>query len=128
MGMGPMTGRAAGYCGGYDAPGYANPWPRMGMGWGRGWGAGGGGWGRGRGWRHRYYATGQPFWARYGYAPPVEPAPPMGYGPYGPPAGWAPPVTGREDELAALRSQAEWLADTLDAITSRIEELEQEEA
>jgi len=25
MGMGPMTGRAAGYCAGYPAPGYANP-------------------------------------------------------------------------------------------------------
>lgn len=122
MGMGPMTGRAAGYCGGYDAPGYANPGPRMGMGWRRGRGAWGGGWGtgwgRGRGWRHRYYATGQPYWARYGYPPRVEPVPPMGYG----------PPAGREDELAYLRSQAEWLADTLDAITSRIEGLEQEEA
>ena len=27
MGMGPMTGRAAGYCGGYDAPGWANLGP-----------------------------------------------------------------------------------------------------
>ena len=25
MGMGPMTGRAAGYCAGYGVPGYANP-------------------------------------------------------------------------------------------------------
>jgi len=54
MGMGPMTGRAAGYCGGYDAPGWANPVPSrgFGLGWGRGGGRGrGGSWGRG--WRHR---------------------------------------------------------------------------
>ena len=36
-GMGPMTGRAAGYCAGYPVPGFMNP-------------VGGGGfWGRGRG-------------------------------------------------------------------------------
>jgi len=34
MGMGPMTGRAAGYCAGYPTPGVANPIP--GAGWGRG--------------------------------------------------------------------------------------------
>lgn len=28
MGMGSMTGRGAGYCAGYDTPGYANPVPR----------------------------------------------------------------------------------------------------
>jgi hypothetical protein len=33
MGMGPMTGRAAGYCVGYPLPGFANP---FGLGWGRG--------------------------------------------------------------------------------------------
>lgn len=27
MGMGPMTGRAAGYCAGYPVPGYTNPIP-----------------------------------------------------------------------------------------------------
>jgi hypothetical protein len=32
MGMGPMTGRAAGYCAGYSAPGYMNPsWGRAGV-------------------------------------------------------------------------------------------------
>ena len=31
-GMGPMTGRAAGYCAGYAAPGFMNPGPV----WGRG--------------------------------------------------------------------------------------------
>lgn len=55
-GQGPMTGRGAGYCGGYSGPGYANPqpgWGWYGYGMGRGWGRGAGrGWGRGmgRGW------------------------------------------------------------------------------
>lgn len=125
MGMGPMTGRAAGYCGGHENPGYGNPGPRMGMAWRRGWGrdydAGWGrSWGRGRGWRHRYYATGMPFWARHAYAPDPG-APPVGYGPYG-----APPT--KEEQVGALRTEAEWLRESLEAITARIEELEAEEA
>lgn len=33
-GMGPRTGRGAGYCSGYEMPGYANPAAfRCGMGW-----------------------------------------------------------------------------------------------
>ncbi|MCL7454966.1 MAG: DUF5320 domain-containing protein, partial [Anaerolineae bacterium] len=31
-GMGPRTGRAAGYCAGYSAPGWANPGPGRGLG------------------------------------------------------------------------------------------------
>jgi hypothetical protein len=78
MGLGPMTGRAAGYCAGYGMPGFANPIPGRGF-WGRGWWWGYWGrpwgwpcgwWGRGRGWRHWYYATGLPGWARWGYPPP----------------------------------------------------------
>ena len=41
--MGPMTGRAAGYCAGFDVPGFMNPMSGRGM---------GRGFGRGRGWRH----------------------------------------------------------------------------
>lgn len=122
--MGPMTGRAAGYCAGYDAPGYTNPWPRLGLGWrrgrGAGWGGGWGrGWGRGRGWRYGYYATDMPLWARYGYPPPPG-APPAAYTPYDAPSA--------QEEVAYLRTQAEWLRESLEAITSRIEELEQEGA
>jgi len=32
LGFGPMTGRALGYCAGYNTPGYANP--RFGRGFG----------------------------------------------------------------------------------------------
>ena len=75
MGMGAMSGRAAGYCAGFGMPGYANPVPGrgFGLGFGRGRGAGGRGFGGGggRGWRHMFYATGLPGWARFGgYAAP----------------------------------------------------------
>jgi len=59
LGMGPMTGRRAGYCAGFDAPGYG-----YGMGWGRGGFVGG------RGWRHRFFATGRPGWMAFEYGPP----------------------------------------------------------
>jgi len=120
-GMGPMTGRGAGYCVGYDVPGYANPVPGrgFGMGWGRGR-AWGGGWGRGRGWRNQYYATGMPGWVRFGYAPAWGTPPAAAYGPYA-----APPT--REQETEFLKAQAEGLKEQLDAISQRIAELEQEE-
>jgi hypothetical protein len=48
-GLGPMTGRAAGYCAGYPVPGFMNSVRGFGRGRGRGFGLG---WGRGygRGW------------------------------------------------------------------------------
>ncbi|MCD6200898.1 MAG: DUF5320 domain-containing protein [Bacteroidales bacterium] len=49
-GLGPMTGRRAGYCAGYSVPGYMNDVP----GWGRSYGYGRGarwGYGYGRGYR-----------------------------------------------------------------------------
>ena len=112
-GMGPRTGRGAGYCGGYDAPGWANPIPGRGLGLGRGRGGFGG---RCSGWRHRnwYYATGIPGWARFGYGPTLG-APPV------------PPAPSREQETEFLRQQAEWLKQQLDAISQRIEELGTEE-
>lgn len=93
IGLGPMTGRRAGYCAGYDAPGYANPAPRLGM----AHGLGGGGHGR----RNMFYATGLPRWARWGYTPPAP-----------------------QQKAEALKEQAGWLKDQLDAINKRIEELE----
>lgn len=49
QGFGPMTGRAAGFCAGYSAPGFAN------FGAGRGFFGRGGGY---RGFRNRYYERG----------------------------------------------------------------------
>lgn len=109
--MGPMTGRGAGYCAGYGAPGYASGMP------GRGFGMGFGGGGRGR--RNWYYATGLPGWARAGYAP-AWGAPPVPYGPYA-----AAPT--KEQEAEFLRTQANALKEQLDAISQRIAELEKQE-
>ena len=130
LGTGPRTGRAAGFCVGYDVPGYANPGSgygfRGGFGRGSGYGGGfgygrGGGFGRGggRGWRHRFYATGLPGWARseYGYAP-AAPA-------------YHPPVESRmapHDELKMLRNEAKECEGALAEIKARIDELEQERA
>jgi hypothetical protein len=61
-GLGPMTGRAAGYCAGYPVPGYMNPIP--GFGWGFGFGRG---WGRGFGRGFRRWLWTYPW---YGYQPP----------------------------------------------------------
>ena len=54
MGMGQMTGRGAGYCAGFAAPGYANS-----VGYGCGFGGG-------RGFRRMFHATGLPRWALFG--------------------------------------------------------------
>jgi len=104
--MGPMTGRAAGLCAGYPAPGFAN------AGFGGGMGRRGGGGGRGR--RNRFYATGLTGWQRAGaFAPGVPPAVPM-------PAGPAPTP---EQELAALKAQAEALGNVLEGIQQRIDQI-----
>jgi hypothetical protein len=114
MGLGPMTGRAAGYCAGSNMPGYMNPGPGRGS-WGRGaWGGGG------RGWRHWYYATGLPGWARAGWGLPAWGAAPY---PYAPPI---PPDAIEETELETLKAQAGSLERTLQALRRRIEKLEGE--
>jgi len=119
-GMGPMTGRAAGYCAGYSTPGFANPYGgRYPGGGGRGMGRAAFG-GRGRGNRNWYYATGQPGWYRYN----------MGYPAWGavPPAA-APqePVNmDANEEVDILKGQSEYLKEQLDAVTQRMQELEKE--
>ncbi|MCD6231566.1 DUF5320 domain-containing protein [Candidatus Aerophobetes bacterium] len=48
LGLGPMTGRAAGYCAGFPVPGFMNPLGgRLGLGFG---------WGRGF-WPYAYYGA-----------------------------------------------------------------------
>lgn len=113
-GMGPMTGRAAGYCGGFGMPGYANPASGRGagIGFGRGRGCAGGR----RGWRNMFYATGHPGWMRFG-----------GYGAaydYPAPYGKLDP----EFEKQALKNQAEALQTELELIKKRLGEVETESA
>lgn len=103
MGMGPMTGGARGWC---------TPYGRSfaGAGFGPGFGRGRG---RGRGYRHMYWATGMPGWMRFGQ---------MGYG--GSP--FVAPYN-REQEVEFLRDQAAALKDELEAVNSRLRNLESEE-
>jgi len=116
LGMGPMTGRAAGFCAGYGMPGYMNrvPGRGFGMGFGRGAGGGWGGRGGGRGRRNMYYATGLTGWQRASAGWPIWGAMP--------PA--AAPTPAQEKD--GLKSQAEYLENALAGIRSRIEELEKE--
>ena len=109
MGLGPMTGRAAGFCAGFGMPGYANPAPgqNFGMGFGRGRGFGGRGGGGGRGWRNMFYATGLPGWLRSG-----------GWG--APPFYAAPTPTAERDYLKGV---AESLQGQLDEIKKRLDDL-----
>jgi len=95
-----MTGRAAGFCAGYPAPGYANYAGGRGFG-GRGFR--GGGWGR----RNQFFATGVPGWARADY-------------------NWQAPGPGMtpQEELDGLKSQAKYLEEALNGISQRISELE----
>lgn len=113
QGFGPMTGRGAGYCAGYSAPGYMNPaWGRGFRGRGRGW------FGHGRGHRHWFYATGVPGWARAGYGGPV----------YGPTANQYMPEMTAKDEMNVLKEQAEYLQSQLKDIQDRMSTLEKAEA
>jgi len=99
-GLGPMTGRRAGFCAGNAQPyiGGGYGFNRFG---GRGGFAGRGGFGGGgRGWRNRYFATGQAGWMSSNI--PVQP----------------------EDELNALKQSAEMLKAELESIQRRISELD----
>ena len=112
-GMGPMTGRAAGYCAGYPVPGFMNPVGGRGYG-GRGRG---GGFGRGRGFGRGFG------WARAGYGYPAWGEAVNPYAPYPAPAA---PTVNPEQELAGLKQQAEYLQNALNEIKERMAELEQE--
>jgi len=112
-GMGQKSGRAAGFCAGFGMPGYENPMPGrgVGVGFGRcgGFAGRGGRGGGGRGWRNVFHATGLPGWARAGL--------PIGCVPYS-------AALGPEQELAALKQQAERLDSVREGIRQRLQELE----
>jgi hypothetical protein len=121
-GQGSMTGRGAGYCAGYNAPGYANTVPRMGIGFGRGRGFGRGmGFNRGFGWR------------RTGFAPfaPVPPAAPVApIAPVQPVQQYQPAQPTKEQEIQmlenetkAIEQEQQDLNKELEAMKKRIEEL-----
>lgn len=102
MGMGPMTGRGAGYCNGFATPCYANS-PGFPERSGRGFGCG-----QGRGYRRMFYATGIPGWARYGH--------PVNTG----------SNTAVFDEKTFLSNQAEFLNNQLKQVNKQLSELNEE--
>ena len=118
-GLGPMTGRAAGYCAGYSTPGYMNPISGRGF-----WGGARGGFGRGggRGRRNWYYATGIPGWARaaYGYPAFGSGVNPYGAYPYGQ------ELTPKQ-EIDMLKQEADFMKSQLKDIQSRIDTLKKSE-
>jgi hypothetical protein len=117
-GMGPMTGRAAGYCAGYPVPGYMNPVSGYGFGRGRGRGFGRGlGFRGSRGWGGYW---GAPYGAAtYDYGAPYQVPPAYYPAPYG-------VSPSPEQEMDALKGQAEYFEDALEGIKKRIQELEAE--
>lgn len=96
MGMGSLSGRGAGYCAGYDAPGFANSVPGRRQGRGRGC-TGGVGFGRGR------RVNG--FGAARGYIRPFV----------------------EQDELAQLKSRAEYFTEELENVKKRLDEIKTKE-
>lgn len=113
LGLGPMTGRAAGFCAGFPVPGFMNPVGRGFWGrrfWRRAFGLGLGAFGFGRGWRWRYYATGLPFWARQFY-------------PFDPVAARPAAEDAQKYEAEILSQEARLLKEELKAIEERLEQL-----
>ncbi len=105
---GPMTGRGAGYCRGYDTPGLANPDQLGRFGRGRGWGRQGGG--GGLGWRHGRGLT-QPL---------IAPAPSQLQTPAQPEQ----PAPSASNELDLLKRLAVGLEQTVRELKARLDHLE----
>ncbi len=114
-GMGPMTGRAAGYCAGYSRPGYMNQYGGRGYGYGFGRG--------GHGYRNWYYATGLTGWQRRATEYPVN-------APYAPPNFGAAypysPNVSKEQQIDMLKRQAEYFENALDDLRKQIDDLERQ--
>jgi hypothetical protein len=100
MGQGPVTGRALGFCKGFDTPGYAKGFGG-GMGRGRGYGRGRGP-GMGRGWNAGGFHRG--FFSFFQENPTMS----------------------RNDEIRMLKAQAESLSQAQQDIQKRLSELEQQ--
>ena len=102
-GLGPRTGRVAGYCAGYSVPGYANP--GYGRGFGRGWGRG---FGRG------FWRRNRGFWGRGAYPYPLIYPPDIYHEP------------SRKDEKAYLEDIIKDLEEEMKMIRERLQELSKE--
>jgi hypothetical protein len=95
-GLGSMTGRGAGFCAGFNTPGYANP-----IG-GRGFFGRGMGFGRGRGFRNRFFYNGLRGQS-YNNS-----------------------TLTKEEEVNILKNQAKYMQSEMENINNRIKDLEKE--
>jgi len=102
VGRGPMTGRAVGYCAGYQIPGYSNS---------RGFGVGRGffGRGRGRGLGRGFWGRGRGFWWKESY-----------------PDSYSLPMQSIEEEKIYLENTVKDLEEEIKTIHERIKELSKE--
>jgi hypothetical protein len=121
LGDGPRTGRGAGYCGGFETPGFMNPHAGFGRGGGYGRGMG---YGRGRG-----YGRGMGFGPGRGFGPGFAFGPWSGSG-TGEAAGPVQPVQeragARETEIESLKRDAVDVEAMLKSLRERIAALEAE--
>ncbi len=129
-GIGPMTGRGAGYCAGFNAPGFASGFDRRGMGFGRGMGRGydmgepvrGFGGGRGRG-MERGLRGGFGYYEP-GFFPPENDRMDIPYN-HRMPRTFSEPSP--EEEKAYLEDQVRGMEAELEDMKKRIKELTKEE-
>jgi len=108
-GLGPRTGRAAGYCAGYPVPGFMNPTPGFGRGYGRGYGRE-----FGRGWGRRW--GGYPHQYPYAYPLPIIPV-------GAPPQSAEQELTAIEEYRKELRAEKADLDKEMNAVEARVNEL-----
>jgi hypothetical protein len=106
-GVGPRTGRALGYCSGYDDPGYTKGLPRGGRGYGRRYGRG---YGRGFCWGRRRACYPYPDEWYYPNRYPAYPTEPY-------------PEMKREDEKHYLENLVKNLENELKQIKKRLQDL-----
>lgn len=104
-GQGPMTGRGAGFCAGYNVPGYMNQQGRRGMGFRRGMGRG---MGRGAGFAWQYDGI------------PAGAAPDAAV----PQAAPADMTAAAENPIETLLKQSDTMLQAIDDLRKRIETLE----
>lgn len=98
-GMGPRTGRGAGYCSGFDYPGYVAG-PGFGGGRGRGFG-------RGFGWRAGFRPGFGPFWGYYNSPVPFQYSP--------------------DQEKDYLKDQISGMEKTIENLKTRLDEIDEKE-
>lgn len=106
-GMGPMTGRAAGFCAGYSVPGYMSHAPGRGRAWRRGLGG----------------VRPRPYRGQYATAPGAPNyGPNQGY--YGQQPYQQDPEEARKQELEYLKNTEKAIEEELNAVKKRIKVIE----